>query len=1783
MSETVDNRVVEMRFENSEFKKNVQDSVTCLDTLKKSLKLEDAAKGFQNIGSAAKNVSLEGISSGVDSLNSKFSALGIVGITALQNITNSAVNAGKRIVSALTIDPVIAGFHEYETQMNAVQTILANTEAKGTTLGQVNSALNELNTYADKTIYNFTEMTRNIGTFTAAGVDLKTSVSAIKGIANLAAMSGSSSQQASTAMYQLSQAIAAGRVNLQDWNSVVNAGMGGQVFQNALRETAKVMGKNVDESISFRESLSTQGGGESWLTSDVLLATLNEFTGDLSAAQLKAQGFTDAQVQNIMKLADTANKAATQVKTVSQLNDTLKEAVGSGWTQTWQILIGDFTEARSTLTEISNVLGNIINESANSRNALLTSGLSSGWKQLLAQGISDGEAFSTEIKNVARDQGIAVDQMIESAGSFEDSLSSGWVTSDILAKALDNLTQKTSGYSAEQLKDLGYTQDQVDALVKLNEQVKSGAVNLDDYAKKMTMMSGRQNLVEALRNSFEALLAVLKPIKEAFREVFPATTGKQLYDLTVKIKEFTASLRISDETAGLLRRTFEGFFSLLDIGKQILSGFFSLFGDGLKSIAPVGNSILSITASIGDFISSLDVAIKKSEAIKAVFAVLSSVVETAATVIKGSMKAIASAISGVKDIDLSGFDGLGERIKARLAPITGLSEVFSKIGEKLKAAWSKIKPVFEAIGNKIGEVLGKFKFSDIWDAINAGGFATMAVGIKKFFDSAKKSVESFGKIPKVFEELGNTLQAFQTKIKAGALQKIAISIGILAASLVALSLIDSDKLAQALGALGASFGMLLGSLAVLEQITKKLSKKELKNIKGVMVPLIEMAIAVDILASAAKKLASIDKDKLLGSTAAVLALVAGLTASAKVLSKDSGSYMKGAAGLIMFALAVDILASAVKKLGSLDMATIGKGLAGVGALIAGITISMNYMPDGKKMTVLGLGIVLFASGVAILGKVVASLGQLDLVTIGKGLLAMSGAITALTVAMNFIPDGMVGKGLGLVLVASSLAIVAKVLSNLGNMNMEQIGKGLLAMGGALAEIAIAMNFMKGALPGAAALLIVSAALVVLAGTIAILGALPVKNVVQGLLALAAGLAVILGIAGILMAVPALAVALLALAVAVGLLGAACLAIGSGLALFALGLTAIVGLGAAGVAAITALVGAIAAQIPNILAQVAQGMIQFGLVISQNVPALVAAFSAMIDAFIQSVVNKIPEIVDAFLKMMTAVLDSLETYVPQMVDSGMKIIQGFLQGVADNIESVVEAGIEIAVNFINGVSDKIGDVIQAGVNLVLAFINGVADAIRNNVEPMKAAMKNLISAMMYAANELVADPVKGALGVAKNIIDGLVNGIKNGISRAVAAAKQLGSDILDGIKGFFGIHSPSTVMRDQVGNYIVQGIAEGITSDMSAEEAAKKKAENIVSAFKDEFDKADMKTSIAELEYKLWSALNGDASMADQNAAENNLYIQKLNNQAQKVEEAQAQMNLVLQAVGGDKENQKYQEAYKTYMQYYLDYIDIQKDAANAQTTQFENQEKARKAYEEDLKNAQDAVNKGLITQAQAESYAKQQSGYDPNATQTVSNLTQSLSSGVKDSVTSAMSTVKSTYAQTAKTTFDAMLPNFTQWGADYAKALGDGFTGTFDTIIDKITDSIEKLETEVEKKIEQMIQDLKNAAAHAADEAAKGVDTGNDSVSAVVNSGSSGKTSNTVNALGTGWVASTLNSIASSVNTAKSTNSASSQKASVSNSYNYTQNNYSPKALSRVEIYRQTNNQLSTLKGAVSI
>lgn len=441
MSKTVDERVVEMRFDNKQFESNVQTSLSTIGKLKQSLDLRGASKGLENVSAAAKTCNLSGLTGAVETVQAKFSALEVMAVTALANITNSAVNAGKRMISALTIEPVHSGFEEYETQINAIQTILANTESKGSTLQDVNQALDELNHYADLTIYNFTEMTRNIGTFTAAGVDLETSVSAIKGIANLAAVSGSTSQQASTAMYQLSQALAAGTVKLQDWNSVVNAGMGGQVFQDALKETARVHGIAIDQMItdegSFRETLS-----KGWLTAEVLTETLSKFTGDLTESQLKQMGYTDEQITSIIKMGQTANDAATKVKTLTQLFDTLKEAAQSGWTQTWQLIIGDFDQAKELFTGISDTVSNHLNASADRRNNLLKGALSNNWEKLISKINEAGietKTFEERLKETATAHGLDVEALIKQYGSLEKVFRSGAASTDILREAVNSL------------------------------------------------------------------------------------------------------------------------------------------------------------------------------------------------------------------------------------------------------------------------------------------------------------------------------------------------------------------------------------------------------------------------------------------------------------------------------------------------------------------------------------------------------------------------------------------------------------------------------------------------------------------------------------------------------------------------------------------------------------------------------------------------------------------------------------------------------------------------------------------------------------------------------------------------------------------------------------------------------------------------------------------------------------------------------------------------------------------------------------------------------------------------------------------------------------------------------------------------------------------------------------------------------------------------------------------------------------------------------------------------
>src|SRR4051794_14581873 len=289
-----------------------------VDKLQSKMGQLNAGTTFTDIEKASDHVSLSGLSNALDNVTNKFSVLQGAASVALGGIATNAALKGGAFAKSFAFGPIQQGLGEYQTNLNSIQTILANTQGQQVSgLGEVQKHLNELNTYSDKTIYNFSEMAKNIGTFTAAGVGLDESTKSIKGIANLAALSGSNSQQASTAMYQLSQAISSGKVGLQDWNSVVNAGMGGAVFQKSLMRTAENMGAiekgavKIDKATgkatingeTFRESIMAKPGQKSWLTSDVLTKTLGQFTGDMTDAQLAAEGFNAEQIKNIQDQA----------------------------------------------------------------------------------------------------------------------------------------------------------------------------------------------------------------------------------------------------------------------------------------------------------------------------------------------------------------------------------------------------------------------------------------------------------------------------------------------------------------------------------------------------------------------------------------------------------------------------------------------------------------------------------------------------------------------------------------------------------------------------------------------------------------------------------------------------------------------------------------------------------------------------------------------------------------------------------------------------------------------------------------------------------------------------------------------------------------------------------------------------------------------------------------------------------------------------------------------------------------------------------------------------------------------------------------------------------------------------------------------------------------------------------------------------------------------------------------------------------------------------------------
>ncbi|QPX71456.1 hypothetical protein SscP1EGY_61 [Streptomyces phage SscP1EGY] len=1819
---TVDERVVQMQFQNAAFERGVQQTLASLERLQRGLQLKDASKGItdaatkiasssqqfdrnvmqnrdslgrftkavtdnttaatgslskitngvtqvatsvesgfnrtknavtgftQSVGGLGDRVaaslnsinknadkqtgSLKNLEGGVSSLASKFSTLGQIATGALHNIGARASEAGMQFVNSFTFGPIFDGFREYETNMNSIQTILANTQSAGTNLKDVTRALDELNHYSDQTIYNFSEMAKNIGTFTAAGVALEPATAAIKGIANLAALSGSNSEQASGAMYQLSQAISAGRVTLEDWNSVVNAGMGGTVFQRALALNAEKMGtlskgavklkgemKNVTiEGKSFRESITAKPGQESWLTSDVLTRTLSQFTGDLSDAELAAQGFSKAQIKAIQDQAKMAKSAATEVKTLTQLFGTFKEQLGSGWAQTWQIIFGDFAEAKGLFTGVSDSIGGLLQSSSEARNKML----------------KDWDKFG-----------------------------------------------------------------------------------------------GRTALIEGITNVFKALGSVLGPIKDAFRDIFPATTGKQLAEMTKNFRDFTEKLKVGSETGEKLRRTFAGVFAIFGIAVDIIKGVVGVIFDLFGVVTQGSGGFLNFTAKIGDFLVAVRNGIREGEGLKNLFKGIGTVL---AIPIKLVQELVGWLGRMFKDTDSSGVEKSVEGISSKLEPLGKLGDVVSAAWEKVLTVMENVgdffqdlgdraSQVFEAIGIDAGTMFDGLDFEKVLAGINTGLLAGLFMIIQNFLSNGPAGI--FEGISDAIEGFTGTLKGMQNALNAATLLQIALAVGILAVSMNILAKIDAEGLTRASAAISVMFGQLLGSLAI---FNKFIGVAGFAKLPFVMGSLILLAGAVLVLAQAVKQLSGLDWNELAKGLTGLGVTLGLLVGALKLMPTPAGLISTGL-GLIALGAAIKILASAVEDMSSLGWNELAKGLVGVGALLGALTLFTMFAKANKGGMAQAAGIILLAAGIKILASAVEDFAQMSWSEIGKGLVALAGGLVVIGAALKLIPPtaplagagillaslslGMVADALqkmaqfswgeigssltlmlgamaiiaaalyvipptailgaaGVLIVALALEQVTHVLVRMAEFSWEEIGKAMVMLAGTLGLIAGALLLMPAALPGAAALLIVSAALWILHPVLVAFSTMTWEEIGKGLLMLAGALAVI-GAAGLLLApvVPAI----IGLGAGIALLGVGMLAAGAGVLLFATALTALAAAGGAATAMIIGIVAGLIGLIPEVMKQIGLGLIAFAEVIATAGPSITKAIVVVMESLISAIVRLTPKIVDALLRMLAMMIQKMSQYIPRMVDSGLKLLTGILRGIANNIGKVVDEATRVVVNFINGISRNLPKVIDAGVKLIISFVNGVANAIRNNKEQMAAAGRNLAGA----------------------IIEGMIAGLKGGIGAIKDMAGSVAKGALDAAKGVLGINSPSKEF-EKIGKFVNDGFRKGLDGNKSQVYKAFDDLKKMLSDLSKNAKASSSERRKASAAYsELTKKLNDEKSAIGKLADKYDVLTEKIKQHE----------NILAEAIKRrDDYNVKVYDQYSdiaapgddTSVASYIDSLKKQVE----DTKKFSNVMDRLRAFGLNDEVYKDLVDKGLGSLPFAEELLsggikaiKEINDLDSELNRASDHFANEASSDLyKAGVNSAKGIVDGLKKEQANIEkqmdkiADAMVKSikkklgikspsraFMEVGAFSAEGLVKG--------LDEMSGIVER---SAERTGTAALESLRKSISGFSDLITQDVDT-QPVITPVLDLSSVKKDAAIMGGIFGGRSLSVDSAYAKAryVAAGYASNQAAANaeaEAAVGNSVSYVQNNYSPKALSSAEIYRQTKNQLSTTKGALT-
>lgn len=1371
---TIDERIVKLTFDNKSFESGIQKTLQSLEALNKALEKTDnrqAAKelsksmndinkilknnnlgnldkllnkqgvfskigdGVSKIGSglisAFNKLDFSGIGSkltsmfkgstdgaselarGVESVTAKFSHLQVIAATALANITNRMVNAGVAMSKALTIDPIKDGFAEYETKMNAMQTIYANTSHKGTTYDDIKKALNELNEYSDKTIYNFGQMTDNIGKFTAAGVDLETSVTAVKGLANLAAMSGVDNARAQGVMYQASQALSKGYFQLMDWRSFSNNGMGNDRFKQLLIETSDLLGTGASAAIkaagSFDESLSKS----KWLTNDVMNETLKMLSGYYTEADLLQMGFNKKQVANIQELAKQAEDSATQIRTVTQLFDTMKEAVGSGWAQTWEWIVGDKEQATKMLTDISKAFENMIKPGIEARNKMFEEWNKGGGRDSIISGFTNIFGSIGKIAGSVKDAFRDIFPAMTGQKLIE------------LSKGFEKFTEKLKVSD----KTLGKIKDTFKGVFSVFDLAKTGISSI------FKAFSGGGGLFSGLGNIF---LSATSTIGKFFSAINDGVKSSGIFDkissgISNGLKGITDSFSKAGEIIkGMFKYLLDfDFGPVFDIFQPFATNLSKGFGDILSGLGKMigGFNINGIMSTLGLL------------AGKGAFDKLKSIFDDTAESVKGLTKIFKDLTSIPKDI----------------------SNVLKSTTEYLQAMTTDINA---GALLKIAGAIALLALSlSTLATIDQAGMESALSGITVLFTEL---VGAFWALTKVTSGgagkgglIGNILGGFFGKgelvTTAAALVGFAAAILVLSAAVKVLSSMKPTELMTGLAGVAGSMLVLVGAAKLLD---------------GVKVPLIKagasmilVAAALNVMASAVKKFAEINPNNMLVGLMGIAATLVELAAFMK-LADFGGLNVSSAVGLLGVAAALLVLQNAVSKFGSMDLKDMGKGLLGVAGALGAIAGFSYLAGSAASMLVMASALLVMGGALHVLSSAVRSMAEMEWMEIARGLAVMAGSLAILAGAVALMSGvGLLALGVGLAVASAGLLLLSAAMKSLAEMSWEEMARGLVAMAGGLLVLGVATAAMSGMVVGAGVMLILAAAMAVLTPQLIAMSNLSWGQVAVGL-AMLAGSLLILGVAGV--AAVAIAPGLAILAGSIALLGIGCLAAGAGVALFATGLATLAAVGAGGIFAITEAIRNLLNLLPQVGTKMGEFVTNMAVAFAQGIPQVANAIGEAMVGLLESIRTYGPQIITVGTEIITLLCSALTSAAPQLASAATTLIITLINSLASSGAQIASAGADLIIALLEGLSSRAGDLIQAGIDLAISLLEGLADGINNNADRISSALE----AAFNAAITLVGIVLKsGFKALGEDAVDGFSDGVSGGAKDVGKAIKK----------------------------------------------------------------------------------------------------------------------------------------------------------------------------------------------------------------------------------------------------------------------------------------------------------------------------------------------------------------------------------------------------------------------------